>query len=77
MFHAALNAHYGSATRRCAFCEATHRTLTPASARQASVVHEGVTEGDLLCGTCAALLTADADAIDALVLDRETAAVAA
>lgn len=71
----ALRATYGDDLHRCQWCPADAppaRRLAPATERQAGVAR-GLTEGDLVCPTCAALLSADADALDEMVLDAETA----
>lgn len=73
-----LDATYGSDTHVCAQCPDGARPskrLDPATERQASAA-DGIEAGDLICPTYAAMLTADADAIDAMVLDRETAVAA-
>lgn len=70
-----LDAIYGSDTHVCAQCPDGARPskrLTPATERQASAA-DRLEAGDLICPTCAAALTADADALDEIVLDRETA----
>lgn len=71
----ALRATYGCGVHRCSRCPdcaPPARSLAPATERQASVAH-GLHEGDLVCPTCAALLSADADALDEMVLDADGA----
>lgn len=56
----------------CEHCGA-HAALEPITARLASVTRH-LREGDLCCTACRTGLRQDADAIDAMTLDRETAA---
>lgn len=68
-------ATYGADTHHCQWCPTSAppaRRLAPATERQAGVAR-GLTEGDLVCPTCAALLSADADALDEMVLDADVA----
>lgn len=70
-----LDSIYGRGNHVCAQCPDGARPskrLDPATERQASAAN-GLDAGDLICPTCAAALTADADAIDEIVLDREAA----
>lgn len=68
-------ATYGDDLHRCQWCPTSAplaRRLAPATARQAGVAR-GLSEGDLVCEPCAAALSADADALDEMVLDADVA----
>ena len=59
----------------CEHCGARHVALEPITARLAHATTH-LREGDLCCTSCRTGLRQDADAIDALTLDRETEAAA-
>lgn len=68
----ALRATYGDGTHHCVRCNDSRALLTEASARQARD-NAWLCAGDLLCAPCDAALTADAEAVDEMVLDAEAA----
>ena len=70
-----LRSTYGDGDHSCEHCGARHVALEPITARVAETTTH-LREGDLCCRTCRTGLRQDADAIDAMVLDRETAVAA-
>jgi hypothetical protein len=68
-----LRSTYGCGDHSCEHCGARGKALEPITARVAHVTTH-LREGDLCCTSCRTGLRQDADAIDAMVLDRETAA---
>ncbi len=67
-----LRSTYGCGDHSCEHCGARHVALEPITARVAETTTH-LREGDLCCTSCRTGLRQDADAIDAMVLDRETA----
>lgn len=70
-----LRSVYGDGDHSCEHCGARHVALEPITARVAETTTH-LREGDLCCTSCRTWLRQDADAIDAMVLDRETAVAA-
>ena len=68
-----LRSTYGCGDHACEWCGVTGKALEPITARVAATTTT-LREGDLCCTSCRTGLRQDADAIDEIVLDRETAA---